>query len=57
LTKKYYALGVDIIGLSGGLNFADLSFAGNEIRSGTQTLAILTGFNTTTLTQGDFITV
>ncbi|MFN6560314.1 MAG: Ig-like domain-containing protein [Nostoc sp. ChiSLP01] len=46
----------DKIGLS-GLSFSQLSFSGNEIRLGNQTLAILTGFNTTTLTQNNFTSV
>lgn len=43
----------DKIGLA-GLSFNQLSFSGNEIRIGNQTLAILTAFDTTTLTQGNF---
>ncbi|MDZ8104290.1 MAG: Ig-like domain-containing protein [Nostoc sp. DedQUE12a] len=46
----------DKIGLS-GLSFSQLSFSGNQIRLGNQTLAILTGFDTTTLTQSNFISV
>jgi Ca2+-binding RTX toxin-like protein len=46
----------DKIGLS-GLSFSQLSFSGNEIRFGNQTLAILTGFDTTTLTQNNFVSV
>ncbi|MCC5664895.1 hypothetical protein LC653_13435 [Nostoc sp. CHAB 5784] len=46
----------DKIGLS-GLSFSQLSFAANEIRLGNQTLAILTGFDTTTLTQNNFTSV
>lgn len=46
----------DKIGLS-GLSFSQLSFFGNEIRLGNQTLAVLTAFDTTTLTQNNFISV
>ncbi|WP_353929307.1 cadherin-like domain-containing protein [Okeanomitos corallinicola TIOX110] len=46
----------DKIGLS-GLNFNQLSFSGDEIRLRNQTLATLTNFDTTTLTQNDFISV
>ncbi|QHG20471.1 tandem-95 repeat protein (plasmid) [Nostoc sp. ATCC 53789] len=46
----------DKIGLS-GLSFNQLSFSGNQISLGNQTLAVLSGFNTTTLTQNDFISV
>ncbi|MEH2369687.1 Ig-like domain-containing protein, partial [Nostoc sp.] len=46
----------DKIGLS-GFSFSQLSFFGNEIRLGNQALAVLTAFNTTTLTQNDFTSV
>ncbi|MBG1269793.1 beta strand repeat-containing protein [Nostoc sp. WHI] len=46
----------DLIGLS-GLSFNQLSFSGNQISLGNQTLAILTAFDTTTLTQNNFISV
>ncbi len=46
----------DQIGLL-GLNFSQLSFAGDEISLGNQTLGILTGFDTTTLTQSNFVSV
>lgn len=46
----------DKIGWS-GLSFNQLSFSGNQISLGNQTLAILAGFNTTTLTQSNFISV
>ncbi|MDZ8104294.1 MAG: Ig-like domain-containing protein [Nostoc sp. DedQUE12a] len=46
----------DLIGLS-GLSYSQLSFSGNQISLGNQTLAVLTGFNTTTLTQNNFISV
>jgi Ca2+-binding RTX toxin-like protein len=47
----------DLIGLSDGLTFGDISFQGNEIRAGGQVLAMLNGFNTNTLTASNFITV
>ena len=49
----------DVIGLSGGIGFNDLSFAGNEIiLSDThEVLATLNGVETTDLTSRDFITV
>ncbi|MBH8554919.1 cadherin-like domain-containing protein [Nostocaceae cyanobacterium CENA357] len=46
----------DKIGLS-GLSFNQLSFSDDQIRLGNQTLAILTNFDTTTLTQNNFISV
>ncbi|MEJ6485552.1 putative Ig domain-containing protein [Nostoc punctiforme UO1] len=46
----------DKIGLS-GLSFSQLSFSGNQISLGNQTLAVLTAFDTTTLTQNNFISV
>ncbi|MGF1602402.1 MAG: GDSL-type esterase/lipase family protein [Thermosynechococcaceae cyanobacterium] len=44
----------DLIGLSGSVQFADLSFAGSNILQGGQTLATLLGFDTTTLTVNNF---
>jgi len=52
-----FGTGNDVIGLSGGLTFADLSFTGNDIIFGDETLATLNGFDTTSLTEGDFVTV
>ena len=51
--------GLDYIGLSGGLTYAQLSFSGSNIiiTSTTEILATLTGINTTTLTAADFLTV
>jgi Ca2+-binding RTX toxin-like protein len=49
--------GTDLIGLSGGLTFGQLSFSGNDISVGSEVLATLTGINTTTLTAADFIIV
>ncbi|MDZ8221411.1 MULTISPECIES: Ig-like domain-containing protein [unclassified Nostoc] len=46
----------DKIGLS-GLSFNQLSFSGNQISLGNQTLAVLTAFDTKTLTQSNFISV
>lgn len=46
----------DTIGLS-GLSFNQLFFSGNQISLGNQTLAVLTGFDTTTLRQNNFISV
>ena len=45
---------VDTIGLAGDLAFSDLSFSGQTISAGGQVVAVLSGFNTTTLTQDDF---
>ena len=47
----------DLIGLSSGLSFGSLSFSGNNILFGNEVLATLTGVNTTTLTQSNFVTV
>ena len=44
----------DLIGLTDGLTFDDLSFTGSNIIFGTETLAVLTGIDTTTLTETDF---
>jgi hypothetical protein len=40
-----------------GLIFNQLSFSGNQISLGNQTLAVLAGFDTKTLTQNNFISV
>jgi Ca2+-binding RTX toxin-like protein len=47
----------DRIGLSEGLTFGELAFQGNNILRGTEVLATLTGFDTTALTQANFVTV
>jgi Ca2+-binding RTX toxin-like protein len=52
-----FSLGTDKIGLTGGLTFGDLSFWGNEIRIGSDVLAVLTGVNTNTLTASNFVVV
>ena len=43
------------MGLSEGIHFADLSFSGNDIILGDETLATLNGFNTTNLSENNFI--
>ncbi|MDJ0574531.1 MAG: SGNH/GDSL hydrolase family protein [Xenococcaceae cyanobacterium MO_234.B1] len=54
-----FQAGIDRIMLSGGLTFRDLSFSeGNIFVTATdETLAILSGFDTTTLTESDFVAV
>jgi Ca2+-binding RTX toxin-like protein len=52
-----FSLGSDKIGLTGGLTFGNLSFSGNQIRIGSDVLAVLTGVNTNTLTASNFVTV
>jgi|GEM_PF-610308 len=47
----------DQIGLLGGLDFNQLTFSGNQILFGSEILATLTGFDTTTLIESDFITI
>jgi VCBS repeat-containing protein len=51
--------GTDLIGLSGGLSFGQLSFSGHKIivTATDEILATLTGINTTTLTAANFTTV
>ncbi len=46
----------DFIGLADGLTLGSLSFGGETISLGEQTLAILTGVDTTTLTADRFVT-
>ncbi|MBI4783625.1 MAG: cadherin-like domain-containing protein [Oscillatoriophycideae cyanobacterium NC_groundwater_1537_Pr4_S-0.65um_50_18] len=52
-----FRVGTDVIGLSGGLSFSQLSRSGNTISVGNEVLATLTGINTATLTQSSFIGV
>jgi len=47
----------DKIGLLDGLTFNQLTFSGNQIRAGNEILAVVTGFNTNTLTAADFLSV
>ena len=57
-TIRDFQVGEDFIGLADGLTFDDLSFVGSSIISGAETLAVLNGIDTTTLTQeGDFVLV
>ncbi|MEL6578489.1 MAG: choice-of-anchor Q domain-containing protein [Cyanobacteria bacterium J06621_12] len=49
--------GNNLLGLSSGLDFADLSFSGNNIIVGTEVLASLNGVQTTSLTESDFVIV
>jgi Ca2+-binding RTX toxin-like protein len=49
--------GSDVIGLSNGLTFDQLSFFGNDILFGSEVLATLTGVNTSTLNASNFISV
>ncbi|GET38405.1 cadherin-like domain-containing protein [Microseira wollei] len=58
-TVSDFQLGPDLIGLTGGLTFAQLSFSGNQIvvTSTNEILATLTGINTTTLTAASFVTI
>ena len=56
-TISDFKLGSDKIGLTGGLTFGNLSFSGNQIRIGSDVLAVLTGVNTNTLTASNFVAV
>ena len=49
--------GNDVIGLSEGISFSDLSFSNNDILFGDSTLATLNGIDTTTLVESDFVSV
>lgn len=49
--------GNDLLGLSGEISFADLSFSAHHITLGTETLATLDGFDTANLTESNFIEV
>ncbi|MCW5312520.1 hypothetical protein GTQ43_01210 [Nostoc sp. KVJ3] len=54
-----FCKGTDLIGLSGGLSFGQLSFSGNKIivTATDEILATLTGIHTTTLTAANFTIV
>jgi VCBS repeat-containing protein len=54
-----FSKGNDLIGLSGGLTFGQLSFSGNKIifAATDEILATLTGINTTRLTAANFTTI
>ncbi len=56
-TIEDFQTGVDLIGLSGGLTFDDLSFSQSNILHKNQILAILSGLDATSLTEADFIVV
>jgi hypothetical protein len=49
--------GNDLIGLASEISFADLSFSGNNIILGTETIATLNGFDTANLTESNFVEV
>jgi ELWxxDGT repeat protein len=49
--------GSDKLGLAGDLEFDDLTFAGNTIKSGNELLATLIGVNTSNLTEANFVAV
>ncbi|GET37589.1 beta strand repeat-containing protein [Microseira wollei] len=56
-TVKDFLRLIDRIGLSGGLTFSQLTLSGNSIMFGSETLAVLNGVNTTTLTAANFVSV
>jgi serralysin len=51
-----FKAGLDLIGLD-GISFGELTLSGNSINLGDETLAVLNGVDTTTLTAADFTTV
>jgi carbonic anhydrase len=58
-TVSDFSLGNDLIGLSGGLTFGSLSFAGNSIlvNATKEILGTVTGVDTTTLTASNFLVI
>jgi glycerophosphoryl diester phosphodiesterase len=50
-----FQVGVDFIALVGDLSFGDLTLSGNEIKVGEETLAVLSGVDTSTLTAASFV--
>jgi Ca2+-binding RTX toxin-like protein len=49
-----FVVGSDLIGLTDGLTFDELSFSGSNILKGSEVLALLTGVDTTKLTADNF---
>ncbi|WP_310483288.1 esterase-like activity of phytase family protein, partial [Chamaesiphon sp. VAR_48_metabat_403] len=49
-----YQIGTDVLGITGGVKFTDLTRTGNNIALGGNTIATLTGVDTTTLTTANF---
>ena len=47
----------DVIGLSGGISYEDLTFGGNDIILDGNTIATLSGVDTTGLSESDFTSV
>ena len=54
-TISDFGNGNDLLGLPEEISFGDLSFSGSEIIFGDSTLAVLDLFDTTTLTESDFV--
>ena len=52
-----FEVGTDFIGLAEGLEFGALSFSGNMIHANDETLAVLQGVETVTLTEASFMMV
>lgn len=52
-----FEMGIDFIGLAGGLSFGALTFSGNTISAGDETLAILQGINVAVLDESSFVAV
>lgn len=52
-----FEIGIDFIGLADGLSFGSLTFSGDTISLGDETLAILQGVNTSVLTESAFTPV
>ncbi|PSB55649.1 hypothetical protein C7B77_14365 [Chamaesiphon polymorphus CCALA 037] len=50
-----YQIGTDVLGITGGVKFTDLTRTGNNIAVGGNTIATLTGVDTTTLTATNFV--
>jgi Ca2+-binding RTX toxin-like protein len=49
-----YQIGTDVLGITGGVKFTDLTRTGTNIAIGGNTIATLTGVDTTTLTAANF---
>ena len=52
-----FEVGMDFIGLTNGLTFEQLTFVGNDILFGAETLAMLNGVETSSLVAADFLPI
>ena len=56
-TIQNFEVGRDRIGLADGLSFADITLSGNDIISGSETLATFNNISAESLSENDFVIV